>query len=59
MNSNVRIVKRERNEGLKDSQANESEKTGPQTVREIESTVKAWVAELQQRKRAGRANVPH
>jgi hypothetical protein len=49
----VRIVKRERNEGLKDAQANQMEKTDRQTAREIVSTVKGWVAELQQRKRAG------
>ena len=54
MNSRVRIVKRERNDGLKDTRAHQGEKTGRQTVREIESTVKGWVAELQQRKRARR-----
>jgi hypothetical protein len=59
VNSNVRIVKRERNGGLKDSQANQREKTSRQTVREMESTVKGWVAELQQRKGAGRTHVPH
>jgi hypothetical protein len=53
MNSRVRIIKRERNESLNDFQANPIEKTDRQTVREIVSTVKGWVAELQQRKRAG------
>jgi hypothetical protein len=53
MNSRVRIVKRERNESLNDFQANQREKTDQQTVREIAGTVKSWVAELQQRKRAG------
>ena len=54
MNSRVRIVKRERNESLNDFQANQREKTDQQTVREIVTTVKSWVAELQQRKRARR-----
>ncbi len=53
MNSRVRIIKRERSESLNDFQANQREKTDQQTVREIVSTVKGWVAELQQRKRAG------
>jgi hypothetical protein len=53
MNSRVRIVKRERHESLNDFQASQKEKTDQQTVREIVSIVKGWVAESQQRKRAG------
>ena len=53
MNSRVRIVKRERNESLNDFQACQKEKTDQQRLREIVSTVKSWVAESQQRKRAG------
>ncbi len=59
MNSRVRIVKRERNESLNDFQANQREKPDQQTVREIASTVKSWVAELQQRKRAKGAHASH
>jgi hypothetical protein len=54
----VRIVKRERNEGSNDLQDNQREKTDQQTVREIVSTVKGWVVELQQRKRAGAGTWP-
>ena len=54
MSSRVRIVKRGRNEALKDSQANEREKTDQLSTREIAATVKGWVAELQQRKRVRR-----
>jgi hypothetical protein len=53
VNSRVRIVKRERSDALKDPQGNQRAKPGRQMVREIESTIKSWVADLQQRKRAG------
>jgi hypothetical protein len=54
VSSRVRIVKRGRNEALKNSQADEREKTDQLSTREIAATVKGWVVELQQRKRAGR-----
>jgi hypothetical protein len=59
MNYGVRIVKRERDTALKDSQANQIQKTDQQTAREIESTVKGWVAETRQRKRAESPYAPH
>ena len=40
MSSNVRIVKREGNEGLKDSQANQREKPDRLSAREVETTIK-------------------
>ena len=52
MNSAVRIVKRKRNEVLKDFEADQREKSGRQSTREIVTTVKGWIAELQQRQRA-------
>ena len=54
MSSRVRIVKRGRNEALKDPQTNKREKTDQLSTREIAATVKSWVTELQQRKRARR-----
>jgi hypothetical protein len=50
----VRIEKRGRNEALKDPQTNKREKTDKLSTREIAATVKSWVTELQQRKRARR-----
>ena len=50
----MRIVKRRRNEVLKDPQTNERELTDKLSTRGIAATVKGWIAELQQRKRARR-----
>lgn len=47
----VRIVKRGRNEGSKKTEA-EDEKTSRQSTREIASTIKGWVSELERRQRA-------
>ena len=51
MNSAVRILKRGRNEGLKDLKAGQDKKTRQQSTREIVSTIKSWIAELEQRHR--------
>jgi len=51
MNSVVKIVKRGTRE-LKNLQAAHQEGTGRQGQREIVSTVKGWIAELEQRRRA-------
>ena len=51
MNSAVKIVKRGTRE-LKYLQTGHQEETGRQGQREIVSTVKGWIAELAQRKRA-------
>lgn len=49
MNSGVRIIKRERTNV---SHLRHDHKTGQTTEREIASTVKNWIAELAQRRRA-------
>ncbi len=51
MNSAVRLIKRG-NEGLKDVPAHQGGKTDRQSTREIVSTVKGWIAELEKRQRA-------
>jgi hypothetical protein len=50
MNSVVKIIKRDR--GSQGSPLGQDEKTGRQCEREIASTVKHWVVELAQRRRA-------
>jgi hypothetical protein len=50
MNSGVRIIKRGRS--LQSSPLGQDEKTGRQSEREIATTVKNWIAELAQRRRA-------
>ena len=50
MNSGVRIVKQGRNDGLKSLPIDQDEKTRRQGDREIVSTVKSWIAELDLRK---------
>jgi len=51
MNSVVKIVKRGTKE-LKHLQTGHDEETSRQGQREIVSTVKGWIAELEQRRRA-------
>jgi hypothetical protein len=50
MNSVVKIIKRDR--GLQSSPLEQNEKTGRQCEREIASTVKSWIVELAQQRRA-------
>jgi hypothetical protein len=50
MNSGVRIIKRDH--GLQSPQIGPDEKTARQSEREIAVTVKNWIAELSQRRRA-------
>jgi hypothetical protein len=52
MNSGVRIVKHGTNEGLRSLPTGQDEKTHRQSNREIISSVKSWIAELEQRRRA-------
>lgn len=52
MNSGIKIIKRNRTGGLQNSPLRQDEKTGRQSEREIAGTVKNWIAELAQRKRA-------
>ncbi len=51
MNSAVRILKRGRSEASEDLKTDRGEKSGQQSTREIVSTIKGWIAELQQRQR--------
>jgi hypothetical protein len=50
MNSVVKIIKRDR--GSQSSPLGQAEKTGRQSEREIAGTVKNWIVELAQRRRA-------
>jgi hypothetical protein len=52
MNSGVRIIKRERANCLQTSLLRPDEKTGQQSQREIASTIKNWISDLAQRRRA-------
>ena len=52
MNSGVRIIKRNRINLLPDLQPDQDERSGRLREREIASTVKNWIAELAQRRRA-------
>ena len=52
MKSRVRIVKRDRAECLQSAPLIQDEKTARQSEREIAGTVKMWIAELAQRRRA-------
>ncbi len=50
MNSSIKIVKRKRDENPNDLKTSDAEQSVERT-REMVSTVKSWIAELQQRKR--------
>ena len=52
MNTGVRIIKRGRADGSQSRPVGRGEKTGPQREREIAGTVKGWIAESAQRRRA-------
>jgi hypothetical protein len=52
MNSGVRIIKRGHAGVLQSSPCVQDGKTGRQSEREVAGTVKNWIAELAQRKRA-------
>ncbi|HZE68299.1 MAG TPA: hypothetical protein VE135_02085 [Pyrinomonadaceae bacterium] len=51
MKSSVKIIKRTRGELSSELPTAEDEKSVEQSTREMVSTVKGWIAELQQRKR--------
>jgi len=50
MNSGVRIVKHGRNEGSKSLPNGQDEKSERQSKREVVSTVRSWIAELELRR---------
>src|SRR5215207_9209124 len=52
MNSGVRIIKRDRAHVLQSSPVHQHDKTGQTSEREIAGTVKNWIIELAQRRRA-------
>lgn len=52
MKSGIKIIKRIRTDELKNAPLRQDEKTGRQSEREIAGTVKNWIAELAQRRRA-------
>ena len=52
MNTGVRIIKRGRADGLQSLPVGRGEKTVRQSEREIAGTVKSWIAESAQRRRA-------
>ena len=55
MNSAVRIIKRS-NEGLKQSQSDQSEKTRALSARDVASTIETWISEYKQQKFASISN---
>ena len=52
MNPGVRIIKRDRANDLQTSLLRPDENTGQQSQREIASTIKNWISDLAQRRRA-------
>lgn len=52
MNSLIKVIKRKQDEDSDGSKASEGAKSVERSTREMVSTVKSWIAELQQRKRA-------
>jgi len=59
MKSSIRIIKRKRGEDSRDLKTPEGEKSVERSTREMVSVVKSWIAELQQRKRAGGHSFSH
>ena len=51
MNSSVRIIKRRKSENLNDLQTDQEGKNPGEVTRDITSTVKGWIVELQRRRR--------
>ncbi len=52
MQSSIRVIKRKQGEEAINLKTPAAEKSVEQNTREMVSTVKSWIAELQQRKRA-------
>jgi len=57
MKSSIKIIKPKHLEDLNNSRTAETEKSVEQSTREMVSTVKSWIAELQDRKRAERQSL--
>jgi chromatin segregation and condensation protein Rec8/ScpA/Scc1 (kleisin family) len=58
MKASIKIVKRKRNEDSTELKTSDGEKSVEQSTREIVGTVKSWIVELQQRKRAQASSFP-
>lgn len=54
MKSSIKIIKRNQSDDSNNMKTCEAEKSVEQTTREMVSTVKSWITELQDRKRAER-----
>jgi hypothetical protein len=52
MKSSVKVIKGGRNSGVSELKSNSEEKTVRESTREIVSTVKGWIGELEKRHRA-------
>ena len=52
MKSSIRIIKRQRNDDSSDLKTPQGEKSIERSTRDMANTVKSWIAELQERKRA-------
>jgi len=52
MKSGIKIIKRGRTDESQNAPVPQDEKTGPQSEREIAGTVKNWIAEWAQQRRA-------
>jgi hypothetical protein len=52
MKSSIRIIKRKSNDNSNESRIGKTEKTAERSTREMVSTVKSWIIELQQKRRA-------
>ena len=59
MKSSIKIIKRQCNDDSSDLKTPEGEKSIERTTRDIVSTVKSWIAETQQRKRAQSQSFSH
>lgn len=60
MKSSIKIIKRKRDENSNDLKTSEVEKKSVErSTREMVSTVKTWIAEIQQRKRAQSQSLSH
>jgi hypothetical protein len=58
MKSSIKIIKQKRDEDSTELKTSEGEKSVEQSTREMVTTVKSWIVELQQRKRAQASSFP-
>ena len=52
MKSSIKIIKRKQNDNSNESRNGKAEKTAERNTREMVSTVKTWIYEMQQKRRA-------